>query len=213
MCLQDDAISRFIAALGEPKRYVYSASDFTGYVLDDSGDYRQVHAYCVDFEIACDCMDIKDAKGDKCIFNPHIINVLEPGLHGDEYNPYISHVTLLDESAWCLLQAYSNTDDLSCKYSGVVEGYSIQDIRSLFNQFDVDNTGLCLLPSVVARGGLRKPVIPFNETKHKRFVQTSMAYRTKLTRKAVKNGLVPRQMPYHFLYQPVIYKLSLVESM
>lgn len=198
-----DIASAFKKVLGEPRRYAYKAEPVTLYLKTPGSDkFQLVKAYEVDFEIACDMYDIDMARGENCIPNPHLINIVEPGLHGDETNLYVSHSTILDEPTFQKLQEYTNnTGKLRC-YSGVVEGYSISDIKKLFHRDDIEDTGVCLTDSIIGIQGLRYPDEPFDESRHKRYVQASESHVIKLKK---KNAF---QVSVRDVYQPDICKLS-----
>ena len=207
LCLVDDRLTSIVVdKLGQPKRYVFSEVPFRGYVISEDS-YNLTNAHCVDFEIACDLYDISDAKTEHGIYNPHVVNILEPDLDGDEIDAYLSHSVILDDDLWNVLLSYSNCDGNSRKYVGVVEGYSIGDLRKLMNYDGLDTTGLCFAPFLLDRGGMRRPSIPFNETKHKRFVQASKAYHEKCLKRAKYELSCPRKGSFY--YVPTIYKFNM----
>lgn len=203
LLLMNNVADTIIRLLGEPKRFAYKAEPMTLYLKNNETERIElVKAYNVDFEIACDLFDIQDARSNDCLYNPHIINIVEPGLDGDENDAYVSHSTILDEASFKKLQAYSNTNGKLKSYSGVVEGYAVQDIKRLFNRNDIVDTGVCLTDSIISIHGLRYPDTPFDENRHKRFVQASESHIAKLKRQK------KFQLAVANMYQPSVYKLD-----
>lgn len=187
--------------LGEPQRYAYRAKPATFYVHNADGVLEKQNGYSVDFEIACDIFDLNEAKSDNCVYNPHLINILEPGVDIDDAKPYISHSIILDVDHYVRLQSVTNRDGGLMRYTGVVNGYSVDHIKSVFKRNDVLNTGVCLSKGIYLLNGLQRPEIPFDEKKHARYVQLSESYKLKLQRN--NNSLVLRD-----LYEPTIHTLE-----
>ena len=183
--------------LGPPKRYVYSSKPIVVYVNND-GNLERVKGYSVDFEVACDMKSVDDAKGEACLYNPHLVNIVEPGLDGSEINAKISHSIFLDEKAYERLLSVSNTDGKLHKYKGVVEGYSVRDIKRSFNLPELTDTGVCISDKMLGAGCVKRPDVPFNEVRHRRFVQASESYHIKL-RKHTGKAAVSK------IYRPEIF--------
>lgn len=188
------------AILGEPQRYAYRAKPAIFYVRENGLMKKQV-GYSVDFEIACDIFDLNDAKSNKCLYNPHLINIVEPGVDIDDIKPYVSHSIILDEELYNRLQSVTNKDGGLMRYNGVVNGYSVQHMKNLFKRDDVVDTGICLSKGMYLLGGLQKPELPFDEKKHTRYVQSSESYMLKLRRN--NTALVRKN-----LYEPNIQTLN-----
>ena len=183
--------------LGPPKRYAYSSQPVTVYVREGS-TFRRKDGYSVDFEIACDTADLTSARGKDCMYNPHLVNIVEPGLDGTERNSIISHSIFLDNEAYSRLMKVSNTRGKLHKYNGVVEGYAVRDIEKAFNVEGLTDTGVCLSDAVIESNCVRCPDIPFDENKHMRYVQASESYINKV-RKSTMN-----KMALSNIYQPIV---------
>lgn len=186
--------------LGPPKRYAYSSKPVTMYVQQGE-ELKRVKGYAVDFEIACDLTPISKAKGEGCLYNPHLVNIVEPGLDGSEINAKVSHSIFLDEAAYGRLFEMSNKSGRLHKYSGVVEGYSVSDIKKAFDIPNLTNTGVCMSDRMLEDGCLRCPETPFDENKHRRYVQASESYRTKLNRHSGKTSISK-------IYNPEVFRFS-----
>ena len=184
---------------GEPKRYAYKACPVTLSVSQEN-HMKPVKYYSVDFEIACDMFSIEDARSENCIYNSHLVNIVEPGLDLDVDKPYISHNILLDEEHYNRLLSVTNSDGNLRRYDGVVEGYSIADIKSKLHNNDLIDTGLCLSEEMLRMNGLRRPEKPFNEKRHARFIQASESHMLKARKKST--ALSTR------IYEPTIRLLS-----
>ena len=199
----DSSVRTLLQFLGPPTRYAFKERPLLLYVKTED-NFKIVKAHSVDFEIACDLRNVDDAKTADCIYNPHLINIIEPGLNGDEINCYTSHSIMLDNSNYNRLLKYSNRE--GCRgYTGVVNGYSVRDIKDFFGRTDLDDTGVCLVEKFVEAGGLSRPEISFNETAHKRFVQASESYKIK-SQKLIRRGeLIPKRETYTPLIQKLIY--------
>lgn len=160
-------------------RFAYKATPVT-LCMKIGDEFQKTYGYSVDFEIACDLYDILDARGSGCIYNPHLVNIAEPGTTDtDAMNTYISHSIIIDEASYRRLYSVSNTENLR-SYTGVVNGYSINKIRAKLSDKQISDTVLCLTELISKSGGLVKPDIPFNENKHRRYVQASESHRLKM---------------------------------
>ena len=109
---------------------------------------------------------------------------------------------MLFEASFKKLQAYTNDSGKLKRYSGVVEGYAVQDIKKIFKRNDIDDTGICLTDSIISIHGLRYPGVPFDENRHKRFIQASESHIVKLKRQK------KLQLAVANMYQPNVYKLD-----
>lgn len=163
--------------LGEPKRYAYRAQPVVLYIRDTNGVMTKVTYYSVDFEIACDLKNLSDARGKDCVAEPHLINIREPEGQSD----YVSHCVIVDEVTYERLLSFTNTDGRLRRYTGVVDGYSMKDVYGDFG-FRIPDTGLCLAEHVINTGGLKRPVQPFDEKKHMRYIQASESHKLKLSK-------------------------------
>ena len=160
----------------QPTRYVFTAHKSPMF-LKESETFKVVEKYIVDFEVACDLLDITDITENTCIMNPHITNNVEPWVHGDEYGVYTSHAVILSEEEYSTLMLFANVNTMSRKYKGVVNGFSVKSLDLMFPNNSYPNTGILLTSNGVF--GLEKPNVGFNETKHKRYIQASESFRLK----------------------------------
>lgn len=197
----NDVIGKAMSLLGQPKRYAYKAQPITLYLSNDDGSIQKKKYHNVDFELACDRFNLDDARSSNCIYNPHLVNIVEPGVDADSLNPYISHSVLLDDEHYNRLLSVTNTSGNLHSYCGVVNGYSIEDIRKLFKNDDILDTGICLTEGILAMGGLSRPDEMFNENKHKRYIQASESHRLKLDKQ--KTALSIKT-----IFEPSIYTLD-----
>lgn len=190
-----------MSLLGPLKRYAYKAQPVTLYLSNDEGTIEKKAFYSVDFELACDRFNLDDARNNNCIYNPHLINIVEPGVDVDVLNPYISHSVLLDKEYYDRLVSVTNSDGKLHSYNGVVDAYSIKDIKDLFKTNEIMDTGICLTEGILRMGGLKRPDEMFNENKHKRYIQASESHRLKLDK--TKNSLVLKSV-----FEPCVYTLD-----
>ena len=75
----------------------------------------------------------------------------------------------------------------------------MNDLREHYHR-PIPDTGLCLIPAFVSRGGLTYSDIPFNETSHKRYIQASQSYRMKILKEDAHHELLKK------MSEPIIYK-------
>ena len=183
MKYEKDLVGNLMDRLGGPKRYAYRISPVMMNVMQDDGSFVSEQRFLVDFELACDRMDIHDIHPGNCIWNPHVLNMIEPGLDGTEIGAYVSHGTVLDAESCSLLVLHSSRE--GCRtYDGVVMGYSVHDLEQVLpDDVRLLDTGLFLSDDFVAVGGLSVPDGPFDENAHQRFVQASESYRCRMNRK------------------------------
>ena len=170
---------------GPPVRYAFKSNPMKMYVQQTDGRFYQVNAYAVTFERACDLYNIHDIGHNYKHMYRYLTSCMEPGLTGEELSCYLSHSVVLDEVLYSRLMEHTNIKN--CRgYTGVVDGYSVMQIRMADNSIRCNNTGLYLEDSFIRQGGLAKPAIPFNETKHKRFLQALESYKIKEAKKRAK---------------------------
>ncbi len=170
---------------GPPVRYAFKSNPMKMYVQNTNGGFYQVDAYAVTFERACDMFDIHSIGHDYKHMYRYLTSCMEPGLTGEEVSCYFSHSVVLDEVLYSRLMEYANTKN--CRgYTGVIDGYSVMQVKMADSSVRCNNTGLYLEDVFIRQGGLSKPAVPFNETKHKRFLQALESYRIKETKKLAK---------------------------
>lgn len=162
---------------GSPVRYAFKTNPIQLYIQHENKFYA-VNAYSVEFEVACDLFDTADIPDLYEDLDPYLINCIEPGLTGKEVQCYFSHTVILDEVLYSRLLKYTNTQ--GCRgYTGVVDGYSINHVRNIDSSINANDTGLYLDEGFINKGGLMRPAVAFNETKHKRFIQALESYKHK----------------------------------
>ena len=132
------------------------------------------------------------------MYNPHLVNIVEPGLDGSEMNAKMSHSIFFDEALYERLVGLSNRSGRLHSYEGVIEGYAVGDIKKAFDLPNLTDTGVCLSDAIVAEGLAKRPEVPFNENKHRRYVQASESYITRLRRHAGKTAISKIHRPEVF---------------
>jgi len=160
----------------QPVRYVFTAHK-SPIFLKENNTFKTITKYIVDFEVACDLLRIDNMTEQTCIPNPHVVNIREPWVQGDELGIQISHSVILTDGEFETLMMFTNTNVSSRKYTGVVEGFAIDGLKKMFPDNMYANTGILLVPDGLF--GLRKPTRGFSETKHKRYVQASESFKLK----------------------------------
>ena len=175
--MNSSEINEIVKELGEPKRYAYKARPVLLYKTSTSG-FMKSEFIAVTFEMACDLLSTDWIDVGLGTPDPFVVSDAEPGINPNKQIGLIIHDVILTYDCFCKLRELTNSNGNLHRYSGVIEGYDVEDIARFVDGLE-HRKGLWLTPEAFDAGFVRYPMIPFDEQKHTRFVQASYSYAVK----------------------------------